>query len=233
MKFLRSIPILMATATLGLHAGHVPEKVMHHYCTEVASAQYNVPLQQIEAHMPVYKKKGFIVRGKMRRNGHFVCRFDAYGKFQFIKQQAPKPQNSLKKRIRRVCKSEASVRWHTPKQDIKITEIRKIAPYRYQVTMEDAYNTGTCEVNRDGYVSRFQTLSKSRQVPRSVTHACKRKAASRWNVPMPYIQVDNATYMGRGRYAVEVSSDELVAHCEVRQNGIIEHFNTQQRRRRW
>jgi len=237
MKQFGLISLIPIAATLTLNAGHVPEKVMHHYCTEVAAAQYNVSLREIDAQMPVYKKKGFVVRGKIRHhngyNDHFVCRYDAYGKFDFIKRQTTKPHNGLKKRMKRICKTEASVRWHTPVQEIRITDMRKINRYRYRVTMEDAYNTGTCEVNRDGYVSRFQTLNKRRHVPHVVKNACRQKAASRWNIPLPYVEVNEANYMGKGRYLVEVSSDDYTAQCEARFNGIIEHFSTKRRSYRW
>jgi len=235
MKRFGLISLIIGVTTL-LHAGHVPKKVMHHYCTEVAAAQYNVSLREIDAQMPVHKNKGFIVRGKIRHhNGYnepFVCRYDAYGKFDFIKKQVPKPHHRFKKRMKRVCKTEASVRWHTPAREIRITDMRKLDRYHYEITMEDAYNTGVCEVNRNGYVSRFQTLNKRRHVPHTVKRACKQKAASRWNVPLPYVEIEHSTYLGRGRYRVEVSSDDYSAHCEVRSNGIIEHFSTT-RRSRW
>jgi hypothetical protein len=135
--------------------------------------------------------------------------------------------------LKRVCRSEASVRWHTPVQQIDITDIRKIDRYRYEVTLEDAGSTGICRVNRDGYVSRFQTLGKRRHIPRIVQDRCIRKAASRWNIPLSHIEIDTMNYLGRGRYRVEVSSDDYAADCEIKANGVIEHFNTRRKRNWW
>jgi hypothetical protein len=236
MKHIGSILFILLTTT-ALNAKHVPKKVMYHYCTEVASAQYNVPLEAISAHMPVYKNRGFVVQGKIdhhdRYQEHFICRFDDYGKFDFIKKRAPKHTDRIKKRLKRVCKSEASVRWHTPVRQIDITQIKKIDRYRYEITLEDAGSTGVCQVNRNGYVNRFQTLNKRRHVPRIVQDRCIRKAASRWNIPLSYIEIDEMNYLGRGRYRVEVSSDDYTAECEIRANGIIDHFNTRRKRNWW
>jgi hypothetical protein len=236
MKHIGSILFILLTSA-ALNAKHVPKKVMYHYCTEVASAQYNVPLEAISADMPVYKNRGFVVQGKIahhnRYNEHFICRFDDYGKFDFIKKRTPKHTNGVKKRLKRVCKSEASVRWHTPVQQIDITDIKKIDRYRYEVTLEDAGSTGICQVNRDGYVSHFQTLNKHRHIPKITQDRCIRKAASQWNIPLSYIEIDEANYLGRGRYSIKVSSDDYTADCEIRANGIIERFNTRRKRNWW
>jgi len=213
-----------------LQAKHVPKKVMHHYCTEVAAATYNVPLQRIDAQPPVYKKKGFVVHGTIdHRNGaleKFSCRYDAYGRFQFIKKHIPKHTNTntVQKRIRHACKTEASVRWHIPPHEVKIRNIRKISTHRFEVTLDEAERTGKCIVNRQGYVSRFQTLEKRRHAPRAAQHACIKKAASRWNIPTAYVEIDSAEYLGRGRYLLELSDDGYGASCEVKNNGIVYRF---------
>jgi len=236
MKHLGSI-FFMLVAVTTLNARHVPKKVMYHYCTEVASAQYGAPLKAISANMPLYRNRGFVVEGRIdRRNGrneHFVCRFDDYGKFNFIKKRAPVRSSGIEKRLKRVCRSEASVRWRTPVRQIDVTNIKKIGRYRYELTLENVDNTGVCQVNKNGYVSRFQTLSKRRHIPRIVQDRCVRKAASRWNVPLSYIDIDRANYLGRGRYDIKVSSDDYAADCGIRANGVIEHFNTRRRRGRW
>ena len=237
MKQLGFILFTLFISTNYLQAKHVPKMVMHHYCTEVAAATYNIPLENIDAQMPLYKNKGFVVHGKInrrnRREDRFSCRYDAYGQFKFIKKHTPKHTNNMQKRIRRACRTEASVRWHVPPREIEIKSIKKLSSYRFEVRLEEAERSGKCEVNTQGYVSRFQTLNKRRHTPRAAEYACIRKAASRWNIPTAYVQIDNADYLGRGRYLLEVSDDGYTAECEVRNNGTVYQFTEQHRPGWW
>lgn len=237
MKHSIRLLLLFLAASSLLFAKHVPKKVMYHYCTEVASARYNVPITHIHAQMPVYTQNGFTVKGNIRlydgRRDRFTCRYDAYGIFKSIKKHTRPYVDRSQRRIKRICKAEASVRWHTPKHEIEIADIKRLVHGRYRITLESDDQTGICEVNRQGYVNRFQTLSKRRYTPHIVKNVCIRKAASRWNIPRSYIEIERADYLGRGRYLIEVSGDIYRARCEVRSNGMIDDFSMMRQRRRW
>jgi hypothetical protein len=233
MKQFAFLFFTLLITTTGIQAKHVPKKVMHHYCTEVASAQYSVPLDMIEAQMPIYKKKGFVVHGTYKRYRgrveRFSCRYDAFGKFQFIKKHTPRHTNSIQRRITHACKTEASVRWHVPSGEIGIRDLKEISGNRYKITLSETDRTGICNVTSQGYVNRFQTLNKHRYIPHTAEYGCIRKAASRWNIPTAYIEIGHTDYLGRDRYLLELSDDEYHASCEVKSNGTVYRFTEQSR----
>jgi hypothetical protein len=237
MKRFGSIVFTLFAGISTLHAGHVPQKVMHHYCTEVAAVTYDIPLQRIDARMPVYRKKGFNVHGKIiRRNGireRFLCRYDERGRFKFIKKEQRNRADTIHRRIRHACKTEASVRWHVPPHEITISKIRKVGQKHFEVKLNEAERSGICSVNTQGYVSRFQTLSQERRTPRAAEYGCIKKAASRWNVPTAYIQIEHTEYLGRGRYLLELSDNEYTAECEVKKSGAVYRFTEHLRPEKW
>jgi hypothetical protein len=225
---------LFATSNY-LMAKHVPKRIMLHYCTEVAAAEYNIPLQDIDTRMPVYKNNGFTVHGTIRHpHGYsekFKCRFDAKGKFIAIKKEPRHPMQQIKKRIKHACKGEASVRWRSDRRDIKVTQIDRRTSNRFIVTLDGPDATGVCEVNRQGHIYRFNTTYKQRYVPKEAKHSCKQRASILWHIPAPFIKITSSEYVGRGRYLLELSSGHFRAECEVNDSGRILHFNDSFRRR--
>ena len=225
---------LSATSGL-LMAKHVPKRVMLHYCTEVAAAQYDIPLQRIDTQMPIYKKGGFVVHGKIRRphkeSVKFTCRYDEKGKFEFIKKHPQHNREKIRKRIKHACKGEASVRWRVEPRDIKITNIQKMNENRFKVTLDGPDATGTCLVNKQGHIYRFETAYKQRYVPSEAKYACMKRASLLWNLPAPFIRVEHSEYLGQERYLLDISGALFQADCEVSGNGTVLHFdNTRYRR---
>jgi hypothetical protein len=237
MKRFGSVLLTLFAGIHMLYAGHVPQKVMHHYCTEVAAATYEVPLQRVDAHMPAYRKKGFNVHGEITHsNGireRFLCRYDERGRFQFIRKERRNSSDTINRRIRHACKTEASVRWHVPPREITIGTVRKLGHGHFEISLNEAERSGICRVNTQGYVSRFQTFDNERQTPRAAEYGCIKKAASRWNVPTAYIRIENTDYLGRGHYLLKLSDDRYTADCEVKNTGAVYRFTEHYKPERW
>jgi hypothetical protein len=236
MKFHFLISLILITSGSQLMAKHVPKKVMLYYCSEVAAVEYDVPLEAIETQMPVLKKNGYTVHGEVRRSRHhrhtrFVCQYDAHGKFQFIKKQLPHNREIIKKRIKRACKTEAASQWHTSPRDIRIAHVTKRNENRFEVTLEGADATGSCIVNKQGHIYRFDTTYKERPVPERARISCRKKAAYHWHVPASFTRIERAEYIGRNRYILELSGGYRHAECEVKGTGEILHFRGENYRR--
>ena len=209
-------------------------------CKYEAKRNYGVRQNSMQT-LPVEKtRNGFVVYGQSPRNTDralfFQCNFDRRGNYIGIRKTSDKryngggqANNRVPKTVRRVCKGEASSRWRTRPNDIRISKAKRVGRNDYIVKLSARNYRGKCEVSGSGHIYQFQTSyannNANRTVPREAVQTCKRRAASKWGIRPDRIRTVRTRRLGRDDYNVKLSSGNYRADCEVSGRGRIYLFS--------
>ncbi len=183
----------------------------------------------------------FLVHGKAskysKRAFRFKCTFDRQGEYIGIKKIKDKRYLNSRREdhvylpttVKRVCKGEASVRWHMRPRDVKIKNVKRLGHHDYVVTLAGRGYRGKCEVSQSGHMYQFRTHTLgydiNNEIPKVVRRNCKKHAAFRWGVRPSEIRIDYARRLGRDDYVIQLSSRYDRAECEVSRRGHIYLFS--------
>ena len=209
-------------------------------CKYEANINYGVP-QGTSRILPVERThSGFIVYGQSPGNTSralfYECRFDRRGEYRGIRKTRDNRyyggghgNHHIPKTARRICKGEASARWRTRPNHIRINRAKRVGRNRYIVNLSDRYQRGICEVSGSGHIFRFRTHYVgnvgSSVSPREARRACKRRASSRWGVRSSNIRIVRDRRLGRDDYNVKLAFRDYRAECEVSGRGRIYLFS--------
>jgi len=190
---------------------------------------------------PVEKtRNGFKVYGQSPRNTKralfYECKFNRYGEYRSIKKTRDNrysggghANNRPSKTARRICKGEASARWRTRPNYIKINSTKRSGRNNYIVQLSSRGQRGVCEVSSAGHIYSFRTRSAQRPgssvTPREARSACARRAASRWGTRLDRVRVTGTKRLGRDDFNVRLAYRNHRAECEVSGRGRIYLFS--------
>jgi hypothetical protein len=208
-------------------------------CKHEAARYYGIRKSAIRTFPVERRGERLLIFGELKntnRNLNFKCIYNRHGQYMNIKEVRNKHysnrhtrgNNYIPKIVKRVCKGEASVRWHMRPNQIRIKNAKHLGGRDYRLALEGRNYRGKCEVSQSGHIYEFRSKFVGRDTnhytPKVALQNCKRRASSRWGINPRNIRIDYSKRVGRDQHIIKLSSRYDRAECEVSKSGWIYSF---------